>query len=260
MNDHSAPRVNQLRRLLDAEEPAIAVSFTDGGTDDDVSAAKDEGLDIAELRIDRYSDWSTEYVLRQVDRFEGLPTIATVRASNEGGEWSGSDSARAELYRAVLPFVDGIDIELASLDASVELRAVVTEAHRLDKVVIISNHNFDHTPTRSELDGLASRAKDHGADIVKLAAMTHAPADTRVLARFTMDNAALGLIVIAMGAHGSSSRVFFPSLGSRLTYAHGGNWVVPGQLGFRETFEMLRQFYPEFNQKKILELQLLDGH
>ena len=43
-------------------------------------------------------------------------------------------------------------------------------------------------------------------------------------------------IVIAMGPHGTNSRVFFPALGSRLTYAHVGHHVVSGQLAFQQTF------------------------
>lgn len=258
MSEHMATRVNELRWLLDAEAPAIAVSFSDDVTAENIGRAKTEGLDVAELRIDRYGSWATAHVVDQVQRFGGVPTIATVRAENEGGDWKGTDVDRAALYRAVLPHVSGIDIELASVESSPELAAIVDEARQLDKVVIISNHNFDHTPTLAELEDMATRAKGHGADVVKLSAMTHSHADARTLVGFTLRNAELGLIVIAMGAHGSMSRVFFPALGSKLTYAHAGRWVVSGQLAFDETFYMLRRFYPEFNDKKINDLELLE--
>lgn len=91
--------------------------------------------------------------------------------------------------------------------------------------------------------------KAQGADFVKLSVMATSTDDLRALARFTLENADQGLIVIAMGAHGSPYRVFFPALGSRLTYAFMSH-PVSAQLPFDLTFEELRRFYPEFNQRK----------
>jgi 3-dehydroquinate dehydratase-1 len=151
--------------------------------------------------------------------------------------------------------VDGIDIELNAVGI---LPAVVAAAHAQNKVVVISNHNFESTPTAAELDAMATRAKTLGADFVKLSATARSTDDVRTLASFTQRHADLGLIVIAMGPLGALSRVFFPALGSRLTYAHTGQHAVSGQLDFQTTFERLREFYPAFNEKKIIALQLLE--
>ncbi|HEY5595278.1 MAG TPA: type I 3-dehydroquinate dehydratase, partial [Nitrospiria bacterium] len=61
-------------------------------------------------------------------------------------------------------------------------------------------------------------------------------------------NATKDIIVIAMGVEGALSRVFFPALGSLLTYAYLGQPTAPGQLGYKELFELLKKFYPKFNQ------------
>ena len=208
-----------------------------------------------ELRIDRYTSTDREHVLAQVRRFATVATIATIRTADEGGEWAGSDEERLSLFEAVIPHVDGIDIELASIDI---LAAVVQAAKSHDKVVIISNHNFEATPPMERLVEMAQRAKELGADFVKLSAMANSHEDLRTLAAFTIQNVELGLIVIAMGGHGVASRIFFPALGSRLTYAYSQAWPVSGQLTYEETFEELRLFYPDFNEKKIIELGILE--
>ncbi len=249
-------QVNALEVLLRQSDcPSIAVSFSDVVSDADLVDAKDDGLDVAELRIDRFGSHGVDHVVGHVRRFAAFPTIATIRTEAEGGEWTGLDADRLELFRAVMAEVDGIDIELSS---SSILPEVVDAAKALDKVVIISNHNFDHTPSELELLAMATEAKALGADLVKLSAMAKSFADLTTLAEFTIHHAHLGLIVIAMGAHGSLSRVQFPAFGSRLTYAWSSGKPVSGQLKFDETFDALRRFYPAFNEKKIVELQIIE--
>lgn len=245
----------KLSEILFSPIPAIAVSFADEVTDEILEIARKDGLDVYELRIDRYSSTEPEHVLGQVRRFAGLPTIATIRTDDEGGQWAGTDKERLSLFQAVIPEVEGIDIELASPI----VQDVVKAAKSLDKVVIISNHNFEETLSVEELEKMARRAKELGADFVKLSAMTHSIEDLQTLAAFTVKNADLGLIVVGMGEHGTISRVFFPALGSRLTYAYSQTWPVSGQLTYGQTFEELRLFYPEFNQKKIVECEILEN-
>ena len=249
-------RTHRLEQLLRGDVPLIAVSFSDAIPSRDIAEAKAAGLDVAELRIDRYSSHDEAYVLDHVRKFSGLPTIATIRTQDEGGEWIGSDEDRLSLFKAILPEVHGVDIELSSTRILPEL---VAAAKSLDRVVIVSNHNFEVTPPMEQLRQMATDAKALGADYVKLSAMTHSQQDVGTLAEFTVQNARLGLIVIAMGPFGGPiSRVFFPALGSRLTYAHVGHYAVSGQLDYETTFDLLRRFYPQFDEKKIIELRLLD--
>lgn len=243
-----------MERLL-SSVPAIAVSFSDKLSDAELARARADGLDVFELRIDRYASHDLATVRAEVQRFADVPTIATIRTADEGGLWSGTDADRVALFEEVIPFVDAIDIELAS---ETILPTVVATAKAHAKAVIISNHNFEYTPAADELATMARRAKVLGADFVKLSTMARSTDDIRTLAAFTIENANLGLIVIAMGGHGTASRVFFPALGSRLTYAYTGAHPVSGQLTFDETFAQLRLFYPEFNERKITELEILE--
>lgn len=235
---------NRLRALVDDETPTVALSFSDDLSDAELNELSASAMDVAELRIDRYSSVDLAHVVTEVERFTGVPTLATIRIEAEGGQWRGSDSARAQLFSAVLPLVDGVDIELASAPA---MSAVIDEARALGTVIVISYHDFETTPSPDELTRIASDAKACGADLVKISVMAQSTEDVRSLAAFTLANRELGLIVIAMGPLGTASRVFFPVLGSRLTYAaYGPRWVVPGQLSFEETVAELRRFSPSF--------------
>ena len=250
----TVPQVTRLGALLSSGVPLIAMSFGDRGSEDEVRKARSRGLDVAELRVDTYAAMDAQHVVDQVRKFSSFPTIATIRIEREGGHWTGTEAERSSLFHAVIPEVQGIDIELSSTI----LGDVVAAAKAAAKVVIVSNHNFEETPSAGELAEMARRAKSLGADYVKLAARASSPDDLQRLAKFTIENAELGLIVLGMGSHGTASRVLLPLLGSKLTYAGSNLQTVSGQLAFEETFALLRQFSPEFDEKKIVELGLVD--
>lgn len=250
-----AGTVNSMRALLSRGIPLVAVSFRDHDSERLAAEARSAGVDVAELRIDQFSRSDTDHVLAQVERFDGLPVLATVRAAHEGGDWSGTEAARLALFRSVIPTVDAIDVELSSSEI---IGDVIAHAKRHDKVVIVSYHEFRLTPELAALEAVIDEAKDLGADCVKIATMARTTDDLRTLAMLTLKAADRGLIVIAMGAFGSLSRIFFPALGSRLTYSFIGDRPAPGQLSFAETFDALRRFYPEFNQEKVLSMQILE--
>ena len=244
--------MNALRARLAEAAPSIAVPFTDATSDEELHALQVDGLDIAEIRIDLFSTTEPDDVVAQVRRFAGLPTIATIRSTVEGGEWGGTEPERLALYRLIAPLVDGIDIEGSSEQIRGE---VVSAAKEAGAVVVISHHDFEATPTLDQLRELASAARSAGADLVKVAATATETTDLQTLATFTMEAAPQGVIVLAMGSFGPASRVLLPCLGSRMTFAAGPQHEVVGQLSFEQTSEALRRFSPEFARR----LSELDG-
>ena len=249
--------MNTLRMLLDGDVPLVAVSFGDHDCERLAREAKSAGVDVAELRIDQFAVTDADHVVAQVQEFRGLPVLATVRSEYEGGGWRGTEPERLDLFRAVMPFVAAVDIELSSIEI---LDEVIATARRYDVTVIVSHHDFERTPAVGELQAVVAAAKVAGADVVKVSTMAHASADVKTLASLLIQ-AGDGpeLIVIAMGAIGTVSRVFFPALGSRITYCFIGGRPSPGQLDFAETLRLLCQFYPEFNQRKITELESFEN-
>ena len=243
--------------LLALDRPLVVATFTDSqalpagnpdGTDSDAVLAgltqmQAAGMDIAEIRVDRMGHQDGDLILAELGRFATVPTIATNRWAEEQGEWRGSEADRLGLFGALVSEVDAIDIELGASEILGTVAEIVKSA---DRTLIVSSHHFSRTPSTTELENMLSSAKGAEADLFKLAAWANDESDLRRLARFTLDHAASGLVVIAMGPLGAISRVFFPALGSRLTYASVDHNTVPGQLTLAETAGQLRRYYPAY--------------
>ena len=136
--------------------PRIAVGFNDRVPSQAILDVKDFGLDVVELRIDQYSSFEVSHVLNEVKKFKNFPSIATIRSEKEGGDWNLSESKRLDLFKAVIPHVDAIDIELSTVSI---LKQVIKEAHAKKKLVIVSYHNFDRTPNFKTLNQIVYKAK-----------------------------------------------------------------------------------------------------
>lgn len=226
---------------LDGITPRIAVPFRDRTPQERIAEARRLGMDIAEVRIDLFSSRCAEDVLEEIDGFQDVPVLATIRSAMEGGGWNGNDDERLALYQAVLPQVAAVDVELSS---SAIVDRVIAAAHEHDRCVVVSFHDFTQTPPAAELDDIANRAHDAGADIVKVAALCRLPEDLLSLAEFTLRHREKGLVTICMGDVGLLSRVFFPALGSLFTFASFGDGTAAGQVPLEETATYLRCFYP----------------
>jgi 3-dehydroquinate dehydratase-1 len=228
--------------LLEAGKPAVAVSFTDADRPEDVAEAKAAGVALAELRIDLFADASIDNVVAAARRLSGLPLLATIRMSEEGGAWTGGEAARRALFEAVLPFVDAIDIELRAAET---LAALAPQIAAAGKALVVSHHDFAATPSPDELADIARRARAAGADIVKVAATIVAEEDLNALAGLLTSRPAPNLVVIGMGERGLVTRLLFPALGSLFTFAGKGERAsAPGQLSYERTLSLLSTLYP----------------
>jgi 3-dehydroquinate dehydratase len=136
------------------------------------------GLDIAEIRIDR----SSARTRRTCWRSSGASAGADHRHDPQRRE-AGTGAARPDrlaLLEAVLPDVDGIDVELGS---RVIVDGAVHAVHALGKLAILSFHDFGGTPDPKVLDAVVERSKSKGADIVKVATLVTSRRDLGVLAQ-----------------------------------------------------------------------------
>jgi len=201
-------------------------------------ALRKAGADVIELRLDNFSSFSPAHLRKQIQRVKPLPVLATVRSKAEGGKWKGTEASRLELFRQVLPAVDGVDIELSA----VQIRpALVQAARRLKKTVVVSYHNFKKTPSSAELKKIVRAAAAAGADIVKIATWVRSTRDLHVLGSLLMEGGPKPLAVIGMGEKGRATRLLFPSLGSRLTYVHTGRAMAPGQFDLATMHHWLKR-------------------
>ncbi|MBI5468583.1 MAG: type I 3-dehydroquinate dehydratase [Deltaproteobacteria bacterium] len=195
-----------------------------------VKKAIRDGADILEVRVDTFKDRDPEAIKKDLKTIgSALPLLLTVRSVKEGGANPITDKKRAEIFEALMPFADMVDIELSSGGI---LKTVVNSASRHGKQVIISYHNFKATPGVKALQDIVRKARRSGAGIVKIATFVKGPEDLRRLAKILSEFN--DLIVIGMGGPGACSRVFFPMLGSLITYGSIDRPTAPGQIALKE--------------------------
>jgi 3-dehydroquinate dehydratase-1 len=181
-----------------------------------VSRLKSSSVDLLEWRADAFA--GTPATLR-------FPWILTVRHPAEGGLGSLSSLQRRRLFLESLDQARFVDIELRSLGP---MRDVMSSARDRHVRIIASYHNFKRTPPARELRDTISRASDQGADIIKIATRTEAPADIgRLLDLFAASSTPLSLM--GMGPLGMTSRLLFASCGSVLNYGWLDRPNVEGQ-------------------------------
>lgn len=229
---------NPLARILDAPEFTAIVPVgarLSSELVDEICA----NAGAVELRIDQMQPCSDAFIERERLRFGSMPALATIRSKEEGGNWVGSVDEKLDLFRQMLPYVDGIDVELhsAALTGTVEL------AKERDRIVIASSHHFDGTTalTFSQLEYRYHMAMEAGVDYFKIAAMAHDDDALAPLCGFMELNPGAPIIAVAMGERGVVGRKRLLELGSRATYAFVGDEpVVPGQLSLAE-FVMFRE-------------------
>jgi 3-dehydroquinate dehydratase-1 len=226
--------------------PRVAVALSDREVRDDAKRVASL-VDVFELRIDRFSRLEPDYVAQVtgVARGLGVPLLATVRSASEGGEATLSDAERLALLRVVMPWVDAVDIELR---ASI-CREVVALACQHGKTTVVSMHDFGATPTRAILNEAIAAGREAGGAIVKIATTVASPRDLATLLDVLRTPASPALIVIGMGIQGLASRVFFPLLGSLLTWGFLNTAGAPGQLPVSELVDELCRYAPDFARR-----------
>lgn len=238
--------------------PRVVLVSSDVENGDFIEKAKAEGADILELRIDLFRSIEKDYIVKLIKSIKGkgLPIIATIRKKEEDGKRYISDDERLKLFNAVIPLVDAIDIELESKSI---LKEVIRKAHANKKTIIISYHNLTGTPLNAKLEDMIKKASKIGGDIVKIAAFTNSKEDVIRLMKIILKYKSKNIIIISMGSKGVISRVFFPFMGSLLTYGYINVPSAPGQFPINILIEELRRFYPEFNESLIKRLKLMEN-
>jgi len=212
--------------------PKIAAVITGSTASTVVEKAVSQGADLLEARIDTFRSLdpaSLAVALKELKRSSRLPLILTVRSKKEGGARDIPDEKRLELFNSLMKFADYVDIEASS---SGILKNVLKSATKERKKSIVSYHNFKSTPGDKKFKEIIESALSSGADIVKLATYVNSFEDLRRLSRLL--SLSDRLIIIGMGPLGAASRVFFPMIGSLITYGSITGKTAPGQMSIRD--------------------------
>ncbi|HCJ67806.1 MAG TPA: type I 3-dehydroquinate dehydratase [Elusimicrobia bacterium] len=203
-------------------------------------------IDILELRIDRFDNLEPNFLIETIKDLRKkttLPLLATIRRKEETDfkppKHILSEKERLNLFKQVIPFVDGVDIELQAKEI---ISPVINFAKGKKKTLIISYHNFKETPGNEKLGIIVKEAKRKGADIVKIATYAKNIDDVARLMCFTYQCSQKPLVSISLGKIGSISRIIGSVFGSCLTYAFLDE-SKNGQLSIKELVDTINRIY-----------------
>lgn len=193
-----------------------------------------KGAQLAEIRLDG-ADLSPAEI-REIFSLP-LKLIATCRPNP--GMPTGEQRKKA-LLTAVEAGAGYVDIEI---EAAPDFKKELIRAARLRGCrVIISYHNYENTPPKSQLEAIIGQCFSGGGDIAKIACRVNSLSDSaRILSLYDREidkGNNRQIIAIGMGEQGKITRAAAPLLGAPFTYASpaGGGETAPGQLD-KETLE-----------------------
>lgn len=165
------------------------------------------------------------------------PCIAVCRGPEEKGTFKGTEASRIEMLKSAAKCgAKFVDVGIQTVPALIKSLKKVCRKSKTS--LIISSHFWDATPAKEELLRIVRRAKNLGADIVKIAAKINKWSDNVILFEVTSVAVKMGIKIISvgMGKRGKISRLGCPMLGSYLTYAalDKKSKTASGQMTFKE--------------------------
>jgi len=167
--------------------------------------------------------------------------LVTFRTKAEGGNVALAHEEYLHFIHTVLD-TDCADL-IEFFTAGTALPALIEDAHTAGAVVVCSSHDFQKTPSRSELVSRMVQMQQAGADLPKLAVMPQNRTDVLELLAATAEMAdqhpETPVITMSMGALGAVSRLCGEALGSAMTFANPGQASAPGQVSLGVVNEVL---------------------
>ncbi|HEX8341903.1 MAG TPA: type I 3-dehydroquinate dehydratase, partial [Tepidisphaeraceae bacterium] len=200
----------------------------------DLALAAERGADLAELRIDTFTDVDA---VRRLLQGAALPTIVTCRAASEGGHGTLDDVSRLSLLiEAGAAGASYLDIEYATVVDQHWAGPAKPRSQRPGW--IYSSHNFVSRPP--QLNQLRIDLAQSACDVMKIAWNARSVRDN-FEAFEIMRGRQKPTVVICMGEAGLISRVLAKKFGAFLSFASldAQSATAPGQV----TIEQMKRLY-----------------
>lgn len=202
--------------------------------------------DLIEWRVDFFEQIAEfDQVLLTAEQIfknsNNIPLLFTIRSYREGGETiSLNENEKVDLLCKVCETSYFAMVDYEASNEEVHIKRLRDVSKQNGKKLILSYHNFSHTPEKSEILSRLQMAESYGADIAKAAVMPKDEKDVLALLEVTKDAENLlniPVITMSMGQLGAVSRMLGWMYGSSVTFAVGEKSSAPGQL----PIEKLRQ-------------------
>lgn len=214
----------------------------------EVEALQNLSVDVVEWRMDWFKeienlDAAKEMVKILREALKDTALLATFRSKKEGGELEVSTEYYVALNKAIVDSgcADLIDVELFT--GETEVNDIVAYAHEHGVKVIMSNHDFDKTPSYDEILTRLKAMQSLDADIPKIAVMPTCKKDVLTLLQATNDMhetyADRPIITMSMAGTGVISRLCGEVFGSVLTFGAAKKASAPGQMNAEDLHTVL---------------------
>ena len=242
--------------------PKICVPLTDTSLDALTQSARSlsgTAMDLVEWRADFYeglwdADARTKALSMLRKELGNIPVLFTIRTKEECGQAEISTEDYLVINRSVIEsgLADLVDVELMKGD---EVMKTLVDAAKHSRIrtpqpiaasknleptlqetvkIIGSRHDFDKTPSESEIVNSLCRMQELGADVAKFAVMPTCEKDVLTLLSATMTmkehHPKTPVITMSMGRLGAISRICGTLSGSAVTFGTVGSASAPGQL------------------------------
>ncbi len=189
--------------------------------------------DLIEIRIDLIKE--PFQLLKKILYSSPFPIILTNRIKKEGGVFEGSEKERISILKESMVFCDFVDIELNSRFRD----EIIQKAEELGIKKIISFHDIEKTPDKSEMENIIRKEINCKADIAKLIVNAKSHRDLIDLLEVTRKASSFCKVATAsIGEYGKFSRIATSFFGSCLVYGYVDKPTANGQLSIYELVEL----------------------
>ncbi len=213
---------------------------------EEISLVKKANPDIVEWRADMLEKIEDIEEMKKAlsyinKELSSIPLLFTFRTHREGGNKIIEDTYYEELLLEAMKggLVDLIDVELFSSCVS----KIVKAAQHHEIPVVMSNHDFEGTPSKEIIIERLVNMQTLGASIPKIAVMPKSPMDVLELLEATYimstQHADCPIITMSMSNTGVISRLAGKVFGSAATFGSGVHASAPGQIPAQELRSIL---------------------
>jgi len=164
------------------------------------------------------------------------PVLLTLRIPAEGGQRAWKVAERRDLYLRLLPYVEAIDVELATAKA---MQPVIDEARRTKKTVVLSAHAIEKPALPAQIARWVAQFDHKPSTILKIATRIKSWHDLQQLAALLINHPDWPVAVMGLGPYAAQSRSVLTALGSRLVYGYLDRVAAPGQPSAAEVRKMV---------------------
>ena len=196
-----------------------------------IEKAENQHADFIEVRLDSLKKHNQ---LADIAHCSHTPLIATNRSTKCQGKFSGSETERKKiLMDAARNGFKYVDIELSTP----KLTDITSNLHEIGAKPVVSFHDFNETPSSSQLNKILKKEIASGADVCKIVTTAKLVEDNLTAVDFVSKACKNARIVcFAMGELGKPSRLLSPVFGAFFTMAslESGRKTAQGQLTIQE--------------------------